>query len=61
MLLYVGPDQMMPAMSLLATIMGFLMIFWGKVVNLFRKIFGLSKPIDPAPEAAAGSEPPKQS
>ena len=61
MLLYVGPDQMMPAMSLLATIMGFIMIFWHKLVGLFRKMFGLSKPPDPTPPATDPSEPPKQS
>lgn len=60
---YVGPDQVVPAMSVLATVLGFIMIFWNKVMTLFRKVFGL-KPPDPAvpdPESGDGSEPPKQS
>lgn len=62
--LYVGPDQMMPVMSMLATAVGFLLIFWGKVMNLFRKIFGIFKrsgdsvpAADPAPSRE--DEPPK--
>lgn len=41
--IYVGPDQVMPVMSVLATIMGALLIFWSKVVAVFRKIFKLNK------------------
>lgn len=60
---YVGPDQVVPAMSVLATILGFVMIFWNKVMAVFRKLFGLSKPLDStAPDSHVdGSEPPKQS
>jgi len=36
--LYVGPDQMMPLASIFATIAGFLLIFWNKVLDLLRKI-----------------------
>ena len=43
---YVGPDQMMPVASILATVMGFVMIFWTKVVGIVRKIFGGSKPAE---------------
>ncbi len=54
--IYVGPDQVMPVMSVLATIMGALLIFWSKVVAIFRKIFRLNKhdetPVaTPAPNA----------
>jgi hypothetical protein len=43
---YVGPDQMMPVASILATVMGFVMIFWSKVVGVVRKILGRSKPAE---------------
>ncbi len=61
--LYVGPDQVMPVMSILATIAGFLMIFWNKVLSLVRRIFGMKQPVQtpPAPDSsAAGNQPPKQ-
>ena len=63
--LYVGPDQVMPVMSILATIAGFFLIFWNKVMGLVRRILGLKRSAQPeaAPAAtnpAAGSEPPKQ-
>ena len=48
---YVGPDQMMPVASILATVMGFVMIFWNRVLGVFRKIFGGSKP----PEAQSNA------
>lgn len=41
--LYVGPDQMMPVASILATVMGFIMIFWSKLVGIVRRIFGGSR------------------
>ena len=60
--LYVGPDQVMPVMSILATIAGFFLIFWNKIMGLFRRILGKrSSPADatnPAPNP--GVEPPKQ-
>ena len=52
---YVGPDQMMPVASILATVMGFIMIFWSKVLGVIRKIFGGSKP--PAAEDSAPQSP----
>lgn len=53
---YVGPDQMMPVASILATVMGFIMIFWNKVLGVIRRIFGGSKP----PEAESSTQqPPK--
>jgi hypothetical protein len=47
---YVGPDQMMPVASILATVMGFVMIFWNKFVGVVRKILGRSKPVEPEAE-----------
>jgi hypothetical protein len=64
--LYVGPDQVMPVMSILATIAGFFLIFWNKVMGLIRRIAGIKRSAEPeatsAPGAspAAASEPPKQ-
>lgn len=58
--LYVGPDQIIPSMSILATVMGFIMIFWNKLVGLFRKLTGGSRPPDANPPAdAADKELPK--
>jgi hypothetical protein len=34
---YVGPDQVMPLASIFATIAGFLLIFWNKIVGLFQR------------------------
>lgn len=61
MFLYVGPDQVMPVMSILATIAGLVMVFWNKVMSVVRRIFGLRRPDSSADTAAApGNEPPKQ-
>jgi hypothetical protein len=49
---YVGPDQMMPVASILATVMGFIMIFWNKLLGIVRKIFGLSKPTETHEDAS---------
>lgn len=35
---YVGPDQVMPLASIFATIAGFLLIFWNKLIGLLRHI-----------------------
>lgn len=61
--LYVGPDQVMPVMSILATIAGFFLIFWNKVMGLVRRILGMkrSSQADTAgPAPSPGAEPPKQ-
>ena len=42
--LYAGPDQIIPIASALSTIFGVAMIFWGKLMNIFRKIIGASVP-----------------
>jgi len=48
--LYAGPDQVMTVTSGLASIVGFLLIFWNKVVNLFLKLIGrapeVSEPVE---------------
>ena len=40
-LLYIGPDLMMPIVSAFAAIVGVLLMFWQRVVGLFRSMFGL--------------------
>ncbi|HKW16336.1 MAG TPA: hypothetical protein VJO35_02385 [Terriglobales bacterium] len=47
---YAGPDQVMTVTSGIATVVGFLLMFWNKVVTGFCKFFGLTrKSPDPAP------------
>ncbi len=41
--LYVGPDQVMPVASVLATVLGVLLIFWQKFLALLHKIGGWLK------------------
>ena len=61
LLLYVGPDQVMPVASILATIMGFLLIFWHKLVGLLRKIAGVfRRSTAQAPAASPANPPPKE-
>lgn len=65
---YVGPDQVMPLASILATVLGFLLIFWTKVLTLLRKIAALFKRsgAQPSPQPApteseqAAKEPPEK-
>ena len=37
-LLYVGPDQILPLTSVLAGVVGVLLMFWNRVVGVFRRI-----------------------
>jgi hypothetical protein len=55
---YGGPDQVMTVTSGLASLVGFLLIFWNKVVGVFCKIFGLTRK---SPDAAASNETSKTS
>lgn len=61
--LYVGPDQVMPVMSILATIAGFFLIFWNKVMGLVRRILGMKRSAQadaPGSTPSPETEPPKQ-
>jgi len=40
-LLYAGPDQLLPLASLLGTIVGILLIGWQRIVGLMRRSFSL--------------------
>jgi len=41
MLLYVGPDQLIPLSGVFGTMFGLALIFWGKVMQGFRKVSSL--------------------
>ena len=43
MLLYVGPDALLPLASILGAIGGAIMIFWRQVVGLARRLAGVFK------------------
>jgi hypothetical protein len=38
MILYVGPDQLIPLSGVFGTIFGLVLIFWGKVLQGLRKV-----------------------
>jgi hypothetical protein len=40
MLLYVGPDQLIPLSGVFGTVFGLALIFWGKLLQGFRKVSG---------------------
>ena len=40
-ILYVGPDQLLPLASIFGAIGGAIMIFWRQVVGLARRVAGL--------------------
>ena len=43
---YLGPESIMPLASILAAVVGFILIFWRYIVKFFKKILGKSKPAD---------------
>jgi hypothetical protein len=48
---YGGPDQVMTITSGIASLVGFLLIFWHKLVNAFFRLIGRGpKPTDTSPE-----------
>jgi hypothetical protein len=56
--LYGGPDQVMTVTSGIASIIGILLIFWHKVVNVFFKLFGLKRSAPPAEATQDSSKTP---
>lgn len=40
---YAGPDQVMTVTSGIASIVGFFLIFWNRVVNAFFKLVGRTR------------------
>ena len=54
--LYGGPDQVMTVTSGIASIIGVMLVFWHKLVNLFFRMIG-RRPAPPStPEATAPSQ-----
>lgn len=41
MVLYVGPDQIVPLSGFLGTVVGLALIFWGKLVQGTRKLVSI--------------------
>jgi len=41
MLLYVGPDQLIPLSGIFGTVFGLALMFWGKVMQGCRKLASL--------------------
>jgi predicted cobalt transporter CbtA len=52
--LYAGPDQIMVTTSALATVLGFVLMLWGKLVRLFIKVWNHFRGA-PQPEENSGS------
>ncbi len=56
--LYMGPDQLMPLASGVATVIGFLLIFGRYILGFVRRALGLSKkdaaPLSTVTEPAVG-------
>ena len=55
--LYAGPDQIMTVTSGLAGILGLLLMFWNKVVTLFFKLIGKSRPVSESESADPSKSP----
>ena len=51
--LYGGPDQVMTITSGIAGIIGVLLVFWHKVVNLFFRLIGRKPSLPSSQETAA--------
>jgi hypothetical protein len=51
--LYVGPDQMLPLASIVASATGVLLIFWHKLLKFFRM---LSSRLRPSQRVGGGAE-----
>lgn len=40
---YIGPETVLPLASILAAVLGFLLIFWRVIINFFKKVFKRTK------------------
>ena len=38
-ILYLGPETIMPLASIIAAIVGFLLLFWRSIARFFKKVF----------------------
>lgn len=55
-LLYAGPDQILPLVSILGTLVGILLIWWRRAVMLMRKAWRLLSRKRPVADAATPTE-----
>ena len=56
MLLYVGPDQIMPLASVLSAIVGVALMFWHRLVAFARMCFGLFRRRNQPPQGEPSVE-----
>lgn len=49
-LFYLGPETIMPLASILAAIVGFLLIFWRAIVKGIKKVFGKDQALNDVTE-----------
>ncbi len=54
MLLYIGPDQLIPLSGFLGTAAGLALIFWHRVMSTLRKMLAVFQPA-PGREKSSGS------
>ena len=52
--LYAGPDQIMVTTSALATVLGFVLMLWGRLISLFTKVWNRFRGT-PQPEENSGA------
>jgi hypothetical protein len=43
LMLYVGPDQMLPVLSFLGAIVGFLLMMWHRLAGMVRRVLKLGR------------------
>jgi hypothetical protein len=54
--LYIGADQVLPVVTILATVIGFILIFWNKILGVVRRGGGVSKGSAASSDAARSLE-----
>ena len=55
MILYVGPDQLIPLSGFIGTAIGMVLIFWGKLLQGLRRVASFFTKSSGTPEGKAGS------
>jgi len=46
MTIYIGPDQVLPLSGFLGTVIGLALMFWGRLLEVFRKLTSRSSSKD---------------
>jgi len=47
MMIYIGPDQVLPLSGFLGTVIGLALMFWGRLLVVFRKLASRFSSKDP--------------